>query len=149
MENIEIFDMTLEDYEQIKDVLISDFDDFWTPDILKSEILGENKKYIVAKQNNEIIGFAGIMLLKPEIEIMNIVTKKTKRSQGIGTLLLHKIIEIAKNNDFENILLEVNEKNFVAVKMYKNAGFEQAGIRKKYYGSTENAILMSKKVNNL
>lgn len=142
MKNIEIFEMTLEDYVQIKDVLISDFDNFWSPEILKSEIIGENKKYIVAKQNNEIIGFAGILLNFPDIEIMNIVTKKSERNQGIGTALLDKIIEIAKNNNFEKIFLEVNEKNLIAKKLYENAGFVREGLRKNYYNSKDDAIIM-------
>ena len=29
-----------------------DFDDFWTPSILKSELESENSKYIVAKEND-------------------------------------------------------------------------------------------------
>ena len=59
MENIEISDMCMDDFEQIKDILKNEFDDFWTPDILKSEINGENKKYIVAKNGEEIVRFAG------------------------------------------------------------------------------------------
>lgn len=149
MKNIQIFEMTIEDYEQIKDILISDFDDFWSPEILKSEILGQNKKYIVAKKQNEIVGFAGIMISDIEVEIMNIVTKKSERGNGIGKILLNKIIEISKNNSTQNIFLEVNENNVIARKMYENAGFLQIGERKDYYNSHEKAIIMSKKVNNL
>ena len=149
MKNIQIFEMTIEDYEQIKDILISDFDDFWSPEILKSEILGQNKKYIVAKKQNEIVGFAGIMISDIEVEIMNIVTKKSERGNGIGKILLNKIIEISKNNSTQNIFLEVNENNVIARKMYENAGFLQIGERKDDYNSHEKAIIMSKKVNNL
>lgn len=149
MVNIEIFDMTLEDYENIKDILSSDFDDFWTSNILKSELTGENKKYIVAKREDVIVGFAGIMFCLPDIEIMNIVTKKMERGNGIGTFLLDKLIEISKNNNAENVILEVNENNSIAINLYKKSGFEEIGRRKKYYNNTDDAILMSKKVNNL
>ena len=148
MEKIEILKMTMQDYEQIKDVLNSEFDDFWTKSILKSELMGENKNYIVAKQNEEIVGFAGVMLNQPEMEIMNIVTKKNERGKGIGTLLLNKIIEIAKNNRIQTIFLEVGEKNYIAKKMYEKAGFCEIGLRKNYYHAKESACLMSKNVNN-
>ncbi|MCI9366190.1 MAG: hypothetical protein HFJ54_06610 [Clostridia bacterium] len=36
--------------------------------------------YIIAKLNNDIIGFAGIKFLLDEAHITNIVTKKTKRN---------------------------------------------------------------------
>lgn len=149
MEKIEILEMTLADYEAIKNSLISDFDDFWSPSVLKSELMSENKIYMVAKQNEKIVGFAGILIYPPEMEIMNIVTKRQERKKGIGTLLLNKIIEIAENRSIENIFLEVSQNNYIAKKLYENAGFCEIGIRKNYYGIGENAILMSKKVNNL
>lgn len=52
--------MTLEDYEEIKDVLLEDFDDFWKPSILESELKSENSKYVVAKVDGNIVGFAGL-----------------------------------------------------------------------------------------
>lgn len=124
MKNIEILNMTLNDFEQIQENLAVDFDDFWTPNILKTEILGENRKYIVAKQKEEIIGFAGMIFTMPDAEIMNIVVKKSERSKGIGNLLLDKLIEIAKKNHFKSIFLEVNETNKIAIKMYEKVGFE-------------------------
>lgn len=124
MKKIEILDMTFYDFEQIQENLMTDFDDFWTPDLLKSELSAENRKYIVAKQKEKVIGFAGMIFCVPDAEIMNIVVKKSQRSKGIGNLLLDKLIEIAKKNDFENIILEVNETNKIAKKMYEKAGFE-------------------------
>lgn len=136
--------MTLEDFEVIKENLQTDFDEFWTASILKSELENENSKYIVAKENNEIIGFAGIIITPIDVEITNIVTKKSNRKKGIGKLLLDKLIEMAKQTEFETISLEVNEKNEVAIHLYENSGFEKIGVRKKYYNGTDNAIIMTK-----
>ena len=47
---IEIKKMTLEDYEKIKDNLQKDFDDFWTPTILESELKNENSRYVVERK---------------------------------------------------------------------------------------------------
>lgn len=149
MEKIEIAEMTLDDFEQIKNVLTSDFDDFWTPHLLKSELMGENKTYMVAKQNQMIVGFAGAMLNFPEMEIMNLVTKKQKRRNGIGKLLLEKLIKMAEDHHFEKIFLEVNPTNEVARKLYEKVGFVEIGIRKNYYGNNQHAMMMVKKLNNL
>lgn len=145
MENIEIFDMTLEDFAQIKNILNSDFDDFWNSDILKNELMAENRSYIVAKQNGEIVGFAGVMQNSSEIEMMNIVVKKNCRGKGIGKLLLQKIIENAKNDGAQEIFLEVNENNKIARQLYQYAGFTEVGKRKNYYRQ-ESAILMAKRL---
>ena len=143
---IEIKKMTLEDYEKIKDNLQKDFDDFWTPTILESELKNENSRYVVAKENNKIVGFAGIIILPDDIEITNIVTKKTERKKGIGKLLLDKIIEISNEEKKELLSLEVNEKNLIAINLYSKFGFEKVGIRKKYYNGIEDAIIMTKKI---
>lgn len=145
METIEIQKMTLADFEKIEKSLTLDFDDFWSPNLLKSELMSENRIYLVAKQNEEIVGFAGGMLNFPEMEIMNIVTKKTHRRKGIGKLLLEKLIEMAKEKSIQQIFLEVNEKNENARKLYEKLGFEEMSRRKNYYGENENAIILSKK----
>lgn len=136
--------MNLNDFEQIKEILIEEFDSFWTTSILESELKSENSKYIVAKENNEIVGFAGIWISPVDVQITNIVTKKSERKRGIGTKLLDKLIEMARESGRDNISLEVNENNIAAGILYENAGFEVVGIRKKYYNGTDNAMIMTK-----
>lgn len=142
-EKIEIKEMTFEDFKQIEPNLQTEFDEFWSPSILKSELENPNSRYIVAKIDEEIVGFAGIILLPDDAEIMNIVTKKLQRNKGIGNLLLEKIIEMAKE-ERNNISLEVNEENFIAIKMYEKYGFKKVGLRKKYYNGKNDAIIMTK-----
>lgn len=135
--------MTLEDVDSIKNILKNEFDDFWSENILKSEIINENTKYIVAKIDDEIVGFAGVLFSPDVCEIMNIVVKKNKRRQGIGKELLSKLIEIAKKNNFEILTLEVNDKNISAKTLYESFGFENVGLRKKYYNNIDDAIIMN------
>ena len=137
-----ISEMNLQDLEDIKDCLLTDFDDFWSYNILKQELENGKSKYFVLKQENEIIGFAGILLIIDEVNIMNIVVRKDKRNLGIGSLLLEKIIDFSEIHNATSITLEVNEKNVPAIRLYEKYGFKQVGIRKKYYNNEDNAILM-------
>lgn len=147
MENILINKMTNEDLEKIKDNLSKDFDNFWDYEILKEELNSLTSKYIVAKKsNNIIVGFAGIKIILDEAEIMNIVTKKEERHQGIGKLLLNEIIKISKENNIYLINLEVNAKNTIAINLYKKYNFKEVGLRKKYYNGQDDAILMTLKI---
>lgn len=143
---IKIDKMTLLDYEKIKDNLVEEFDEFWTPNILKSELENELSRYIVAKIDNEIVGFAGVIILPDDSEITNIVTKKTMRKKGIGKHLLEKLIEISKEENKTEISLEVNEINEPAIRLYEKFGFEIVGRRKKYYNRVNDAIIMTKKL---
>lgn len=143
--NIEITPMTLEDLNQIANTLTSDFDEFWNYNIIKDELNADNSNYLVAKLNQKIVGFAGIKILMDEADIMNIVVKKDSRNQGIGSLLLKELINLAKKLNLTSITLEVMEENYSAIHLYKNFGFEQIGIRKNYY-KDKNGLLMTKKL---
>ncbi|MBA2872942.1 ribosomal protein S18 acetylase RimI-like enzyme [Anoxybacillus calidus] len=50
------------------------------------------------------------------------------RKQGIGTLLLEKIIEQAKLDGYKALSLSVDPRNEAAVQLYQKLGFEQCGI---------------------
>lgn len=144
--DIKIEKMTITDLNTLKDNLQNDFDDFWSYNVLKEEIESNNSKYIVAKIDNEVIGFAGIKIIMDEADIMNIVTKKSFRNQGIGTLLLENLISISHELNLSSISLEVNEENLPAIHLYEKLGFKNLGIRKNYY-QDKNAIIMTKKLN--
>lgn len=144
--DIKIEEMTINDLNIIKDNLENDFDNFWNYNILKEEIESDNSKYIVAKIDNEVIGFAGIKIIVDEADIMNIVTKISYRNQGIGTLLLKNLISISSELQLSSISLEVNEENLPAIHLYEKFGFENLGVRKNYY-QNKNAIIMTKKLN--
>ncbi len=138
---MEISNMTLEDFYQIEPVFITEFDDFWKPENLKSELENLNSKYIVAKENGLVVGFAGIWFSVDDAHITNIVVRKSYRQQGIGNALLKVLIELGKVK--ESLTLEVNTQNEIAQKLYLKHGFENLGIRKKYYGGIQDAYIMT------
>ena len=142
MENVLVEKFTLSDLDLIKDVLETDFDDFWNVNTLEQELTNENSNYLVAKIENQIVGFAGIKSVLDEADIMNIVTKKDKRNLGIGSALLEKLLNVAKEKEIKKITLEVNESNISAIHLYKNFGFKEISIRENYYNKTDNALIM-------
>ena len=143
---IKIEKMTLDDLENIKNTLESKFDDFWNYNILKQELLNQNSYLFIAKNTEEIIGFAGVQFILDESNITNIVVKKDFRNQGVGNLLLNKLIDFSKENEMSSITLEVNEKNIYAIKLYNKFNFNITGLRKNYYNGTDNAIIMTLKL---
>ena len=141
---MEIHEMTLEDLELIKDTLYSEYDNFWSYNILKNELLNDKTTYIVAKENNQIVGFAGIMTCLDEATLNNIVVKKSCRRRGIGGELLDSIIELCADLNMKTLTLEVDSSNTRAINLYQKFGFKNLGIRKKYYNHTNDAIIMTK-----
>ena len=140
MDNIIIEEMNLSHLESIKDILETDFDDFWNYNVFKTELNNKNSKYIIAKINNEIVGFAGIEIIIDTADITNVVVKKQFRGRSISSLLLQHIIELAKSNNCKTINLEVNCNNLVAINLYKKFNFKQVGLRKNYYNGQDGLL---------
>lgn len=123
--NVNISPMTISDLDEIKDILSSEFDDFWKYEIFKEELANNNSKYLVLRYNNEIISFGGIKIIIDEANLMDIVTKKNMRNQGFAKLLLEELIKLSKNNNCTSITLEVNENNLSAYSLYQKFNFEE------------------------
>ena len=144
---IEITKMLIEDYNQIKDNLQNDFDDFWTPTSLLKELENDNNYFVVAKQNDLVVGFAGLLKNIDYNEILNIVVHKNYRSQKIGQQLLDELISYSQKENKKGITLEVNEHNTIAYNLYNKNSFKEVGRRKNYYNNQFDAILMTKDFN--
>lgn len=141
--NVVISKMQLADLKQIEHCLSEEFDDFWTASMLKQELENKqnlNSTYFVAKIQDEIVGFAGVVTVIDTMDILNIVVRKSKRRTGIGSCLLKSIFELAKNQNVNAITLEVNANNLPAISLYQKYGFQKLGIRKNYYHGTEDGI---------
>lgn len=90
--------------------------------------------------NNEILGYLEIRIIDDVIDIINVFTNPEYRRNGVATKLLNEMI---KNEKYSRIMLEVNENNNEAIKLYRKLGFEEISIRERYYGSYT-AVVMQK-----
>lgn len=140
--NVEISKMTIDDFHSIKNSLISEFDDFWTIQTFEEELKSDNSYYLVAKIDEEIVGFCGIKIIFDEADIMNVVTKKNKRNLGIATSILDNLILVAKEKNIHTLTLEVNNKNLAAIHLYEKFGFKTIAVRNKYYKNVDDANIM-------
>lgn len=142
-EKIQIQPMVESDIVSISPNFEIDFDKFWNINNLKNDFSNPNSTYFTAKIGDEIVGFAGFLVICDEANIMNIVTKSSKRNIGIGTKLLNTLIDSAKKQGLKSITLEVNANNCTAIHLYEKFEFKRIGLRKKYYNNTDDAIIMS------
>lgn len=141
---ITIEKMTLEHLKQIEENIEEEFDKFWNKEVLKNELDNPASSYIVAlDENKNVVGYAGIWQPLEEAHITNIVTKKDKRQNKIGTKMIEKLIDMAKERKLNDITLEVNINNLPAINLYKKYQFKEVGLRKKYYNNIDDAIIMT------
>ena len=106
---------------------IKDFDAFY-----------KNSRYNIYEEYFENI-FAGYLITYDNVDsldIFEIAVDKNFRKNGLASKLLNRI------NDERRILLEVSEKNKVAINLYKKNGFKMISRRKNYYLDGSDAIVM-------
>ena len=101
-------------------------------------------RYLVAEtESDEIIGFAGVWIVMDEGHITNIAVRQDWRGQGIGKRLTAALVQYASNLGVSYMTLEVRRSNETAQHIYRSLGFQQVGVRKRYYEDNgEDALFM-------
>jgi len=78
------------------------------------------------------------------VHIISIAVRRNVRRQGIGELLLRKVLQESRNYKFDEVTLEVRKSNTAAKKLYSKYGFQLVGVRKRYYTDNfEDALVMT------
>ena len=105
----------------------------------------DNTIYIVAKENDNVAGYAGMYLSFEEGNITNVAVNPLSRRKGIGEKIVRDILNRAYEKGVRDVFLEVRETNSVAIALYEKIGFKEEGIRKNFYDKPrENALIMWK-----
>ena len=143
-ELITVRPMVMTDVDGVMAVEQDSFLTPWSRSAFEEE-LAQNRlaRYIVAVENDEIVGYAGTWLVINEAHVTNVAVSGQRRREGIGRLLMQKLMELARENDMESMTLEVRVSNAAARHLYQQLGFVEAGIRKNYYSETkEDALIL-------
>ncbi len=89
------------------------------PEELKFE---NNEEYYKIIFNNQMVGFIGIKNYPKELYLYRFFINEKYRNQGIGTIALNKIIDMAKREN-KDMSLEVTGDN-IARDLYERLGFK-------------------------
>lgn len=92
--------------------------------IIKPEELTfeENEEYYKIMFNNEMVGFIGIKNYPKELYLYRFYIDEKYRNNGLGTIALNKLIDMAKQQD-KDMSLEVMGEN-IARDLYERLGFK-------------------------
>ena len=116
----------------------------WSWKSIAEEITeNENARFYVAESDGRFAGCASCWVLIPyECQLGNVAVMPEMRRQGVAKKLLERLIDDAEKQGLLDITLEVRVSNAPAIALYKSLGFEQEGIRKRYYEGKEDAVIM-------
>jgi len=71
--------------------------------------------------------------------IEDIAVSKSHRKVGVGTQLINKSIEWAKENNLHGIMLETQDNNLTACRFYSKLGFQIGAVDTMLYANFNNA----------
>lgn len=104
--------------------------------------LNSNEKIYVYKENNKILGFIHISINYEIADLLNIIVDADYHQKHIATILMDYMITDLPES-VTKILLEVDENNKNAIKLYYKFNFEIINSRNNYYGHN-NALIMER-----
>ena len=83
---------------------------------------------------NEVIGIFCLYHVDTKtVELKNMAVAEEYQSKGIGSLLLDKMVEIAKKKGYQEIIVGTADCGVNQIRFYERNGFVKYGIRKNFF----------------
>ena len=108
--------------------------------MITKDILSDTDSIYNYMNDEKVLGYLEIRLVDGVIDIMNLFVNEVERHKGIATSLMNEMME---KEEYNRIMLEVNEHNVEAIRLYTKLGFTEISLRDRYYGE-DTAIIMEK-----
>ncbi|RMD68263.1 MAG: ribosomal-protein-alanine N-acetyltransferase [Gammaproteobacteria bacterium] len=99
----------------------------------------------VFKQWQTILAYGVMSVAASEAHILNLCVRPAYQRRGLGRRMLAHLLDIARREGAEIVLLEARISNKVAIHLYTRMGFREVGMRKNYYpsrGGREDAVVL-------
>ncbi len=117
-------------------------DERWSAAMFWNELANAHY-YLVALDEGQVVGYAGLSVTGAEAWVQNIAVRKDRQRRGIGKALLEALLVEADGCGARPVLLEVAVDNATAQRLYDRYGFAPVGVRRGYYQpSNMDAVVM-------
>ena len=142
-----IREMKLEDVPTIAELEKQCFSAPWNENMIISSLESRLSCWLVAEIEGAIAGYVGSEAVLDSADMMNIAVTPEFRRQGVGVALVNGLISRLQCKSVAFLLLEVRVSNKPAIAMYEKLGFQQVGLRPRYYcNPREDAFVMRKEL---
>ena len=120
----------------------------WSRAMMREELTGEHRQYLVLEDAaGKLQGYAGLLAVGSEGDVQTIAVAPEHRGAGHGRRLIEALIACARERRVRELFLEVRADNPVAINLYVSLGFEEIGVRPRYYQPDDvDAIVMKLRV---
>lgn len=144
MPRVEVRRMSVSDLDAVMAIERLSFSTPWSRESFRIEI-EENRcaMYLVLTEDDRPVAYAGTWLVITEGHITNIAVHPDFRGRGYGERITLALMRKAREVGISWLTLEVRRGNLVAQSLYRKLGFDEVGIRKRYYEDNgEDALIM-------
>ena len=128
----------------IEDILAIEnecFDRPWTYETLSFEIHSPLCTLAYEEREGKIACFALGRVVADEGELLRLGTSPQFRRQGLAEKSLAALLGKMREVGAARCFLEVRSRNAPAIALYEKLGFKRVGLRKKYYGDDDAAVM--------
>ena len=126
--------MTAADVPQVAALERACFSDPWPEQVLAKELENELSLWLVAVEDETVLGYVGSQTVLGEADMMNLAVGAEHRRQGIAAALVSALCgELVRQKGAELLTLEVRDSNEAAIRLYTALGFAEIGRRPNYY----------------
>lgn len=116
--------------------------DCWTVEQFWSELAQPTRRYLVALDGDDVVGYAGLFLLPPDADIQTVAVRQDRQGEGIARRLVSDLLEAADASGATHTMLEVRADNDAAIALYRRLGFVPISTRPRYYPDGGDAVIM-------
>jgi [ribosomal protein S18]-alanine N-acetyltransferase len=124
------------------------FSDPWSRQSLEHELDRATSFFVVAVSAavdapEVVVGYAIAHAAADEAELANVAVSPAQRGQGLGAMMVRGLLDQVRGAGAHDCWLEVRASNTAARRLYAQLGFDDVGLRKRYYARPEeDAIVM-------
>jgi ribosomal-protein-alanine acetyltransferase len=106
----------------------------WSRDMMCEELTAEHRCYLaLIDAEGVILGYGGLLAVGEEGDIQTIAIAPGARGSGQGRRLMNALLDAGSARGVREVFLEVRADNTVARALYASLGFEEIGVRPRYY----------------
>ena len=117
----------------------------WSERSVSGELTNDLALWLVAVEGDTVAGYVGSQTVCGETDMMNVAVTAGYRRQGIAEKLVNALVDELKKIESHCLTLEVRASNAPAQALYEKLGFQQVGLRPRYYQNPrEDALILRK-----
>ncbi len=115
----------------------------WTREMYECELQNSQSFVIVGRgPDGTAQGYCSFWIVLDEVHINNVAVLSAFTRRGVGTALVAYALEAGRQRGATAATLEVRRSNTAARNLYARLGFEERGVRHRYYSNPDDDALV-------